>query len=174
MQVTPSSYRLQAIGFIVLGVVGTVVSVLLAVMDDRTFSLLPLVAVGHGVYCAVQARRGVTRTVLRVDSSGLRTGDGVHDYTWAGVIMVWVGSSTGLRLPVVSQPVLHVFTQAGVEFARRAGTLPQARYTLPVGGLWEVSNLCDRLSKITNALIVDGTQVSRRTAAKALSRVGLT
>jgi hypothetical protein len=49
---------------------------------------------------------------------------------------------------------------------------PQARYTIPVGGGWRVSDLCDRLSRITDASIVNGTQASRRAAAASLRGTG--
>lgn len=173
VQVTPRDYRTRAVAFIAGGLLLTTISVLLTVLYGRTPDLvIGPAAVGYGIYCARQVRRQITHTVLRIDRSGLHSGDGVYERTWAGVVMVWVGSSTGLRLPIVGQPVLNVFTQAGVEFAQRAGTRPKALYTIPVGGLWTVSNLCDRLGKLTDASIVDGTQVSRRDAAAALDPTG--
>jgi len=170
VQITPSGYRSLAITFVTLGVAWLAASVLLDVVFDSTRAspFLGVLSVGYGIYCARRARRQVTQLVVRIDSSGLRTGDGVHEHSWADVIMVWVGSGTGLRLPVVSQPVLSVFTRAGVDFARRAGLRPQARYTLPVGGRWGVPELCERLSRMTDATVVDGRRVSRRAAAAAL------
>ena len=170
IELTPRNYRRQAICFIGLGVVMLAVSVVLFVYSDRDPSpLVPLAAIGYGVYCARQARRQVTRTLLTIDRAGIRSGDGTYDCTWAGVVLIWVGWSTGLRLPVLSQPVLHVFTQAGVEVAQRAGTPPKALFSLPVGGAWRVSDLCARLETITEAAVVDGTRVSRRSAAADLT-----
>ncbi len=101
VEVTPSNYRLRAFVFIGLGVVAIIVTVVLTVLFDRELQpLLPLAAVGYGIYCAVQARHQVTQTVVQIDSSGVRSGDGVFDHSWAGVVLVWVGSATGLRLPV--------------------------------------------------------------------------
>ena len=170
MQVTPSNYRSQAVGFIGGGLLLSALSVVLDVVYDSSFSnpLLTLGVVGYGIYFAVQARRQATHTVLRIDRDGLRTGDGLHDHGWAGVVMVWVGSSTGLRLPLLSRPTIHVFTGAGVAFAQRIGTRPQARYAIPVAGRWQIADLCDRLRKVTEASIVDGTRVSRRAAAALL------
>lgn len=170
VQVTPSNYRSQAVGFIGGGLLLTALSIVLDVVYDRSFinPLLTLGAVGYGTYCATQAWRQATHTVLRIDQDGLSTGDGLHDHGWAGVVMVWVGSSTGLRLPLVSRPMIHVFTGAGMEFAQRVGTRPQARYTIPVAGRWRIADLCERLRKVTEASIVDGTRVSRRAAAASL------
>jgi hypothetical protein len=173
VEVTPSDYRNRAIGFLALGLVVSVLTLVLATRFDRTPSvLLPVAAVGYGIYCAVRARRRVTDTVLRIDPSGLRSSDGLHDHTWDGVVMVWVGSATGLRLPAVWQPVLSIFTNAGLEFAHRVGTRPQPLYTMPVGGPWRVAELCDRLSRMTDASIQDGTRISRRAAAASASRAG--
>lgn len=173
VEITPSSYRQRAIAFLSLGVLGVIVTVLLVVVIDSTLQpMLPLAAIAYGLYCASRARHQVTQSVIRIDSAGLRSGDGVHDHSWAGVVMVWVGSSTGLRLPDLGQPVLSVFTQAGVDFAARAGLRPQPRYTFPLGGLRDVAEICDRLSRFTDASIVNGTQTSRRTAAASLQRTG--
>lgn len=171
VQITPSNYRFQAICFIILGslLMGLPVFLTLVFEDPFRLPLLPLTAVAYGIYCAVRARRQVTRTVLRINRSGLRTDDGLHDHGWAGVVMVWVGSATGLRLPVVHQPVLNVFTGPGLDFAERAGVRPTAQYTIPIGSSWNVPDLCDQLQKITTASIVSGTQVSRRAAASSLT-----
>lgn len=171
VEVTPANYRRRAIGFSGVGLVATILALVLAIHYGRSPSLLvPIVAVSYGIYCAIKAQRHVTDTIIRIDPSGLRSTNGIHDHTWDGVVMVWVGSSTGLRLPVVTQPVLSVFTGAGVEFAERVGMRPQPRYTMPVGGPWSVVELCNRLSRITNASVLDGTQISRRAAAASLSR----
>jgi len=68
--------------------------------------------------------------------------------------MVWVGSLTGLRLRAVRQPVLSVFTGAGIQVRRAdedaaAAAVPPCRLVGP----WCVPELCDRLSSITNASI---------------------
>lgn len=172
VEVTPGDYRARSIGFVVGGVLLTAVAVWLEVRHGRS-DVNPFLgpgAVAYGLWCALQARRQVTRTLLRIDRSGLTSDDGLHDHTWAGVEMVWVGSSTGLRLPVVGRPVLSLFTSAGVDFATRAGTRLKPRSTIPVGPPWTVRTLCDQLAQITPVLVVDGTEVSRAAAAAELQR----
>ncbi len=68
--------------------------------------------------------------------------------------------------------VLSVFTQAGIDFAGRAGTRPQARYTIPVGRHRRIPDLCDRLRRLTDATVIDGTRTSRRAAAASLPHTG--
>lgn len=97
------------------------------------------------------------------------TGDGAYDQAWAGVVLVWVGSATGLRLRPVSQPVLSLFTAAGLEYAARAGTRVQPLVTVPVAGHLPVPDLCGRLRRLTDAEVVDGTRTSRRAAAATLT-----
>ncbi len=173
VEITPRDYRRQARLFLVAGLLMLVVSVWLDVRHDRSGDpVLGVVAVGYGLYCRVQARRQVTRTVLEIGRTGIRSGDGRWDETWSGVVLVWVGSSSGLRLPFVAQPVLSVFTRAGVEFAARAGTRPKARYSVPVGPPWTVGRLCAELRGITGAAVVDGRAVSRSSAAGALAEPG--
>ena len=168
VQITPRNYRTRAIACIAGGILLTAVLIWLAVVHDTLPDpFLGVMALGYGIYCAGQARRQVTYTVLSIDRSGFRTGDGLYDRDWAGVVMVWVGSPTGLRLPIVRRPAMSIFTELGVDFARRAGTRPKVLYTVPVGR-WEVSDLCRRLGRMTDAAIVNGTQVSRRRAAAAL------
>ncbi|MGI3785109.1 MAG: hypothetical protein ACRYG2_30490, partial [Janthinobacterium lividum] len=133
---------------------------------------LGIAGIAYGIYCARQARRQVTRTLLTIDRSGIRSEDGSYDQSWAGVVMVWVGSSTGLRLPLVGQPVLSLFTSSGVDFARRAGTPPKARCSVPVGLPWTVDKLCVELRRITDAPVLDGSEVSRSSAAALLQRQG--
>jgi hypothetical protein len=171
VEITPRDYRRQGLFFLVAGLLFTAASIW-SDLRHGSFGnpVLGLAAIGYGSYCLVQARRQVTRDVLRIDRSGIRSGDGLYDQSWNGVVMVWVGSSTGLRLPFVSPPVLSVFTHAGLDFARRAGTRPQARYSVPVGGPWTVRRLCSRLRLITAADVVDGHETSRRAAAAALRR----
>jgi hypothetical protein len=171
VQITPRAYRARAVAFVVGGILLTAVSWWWAARHDRSPSdpLFGVVAVGYGVYCAVQARRQVTRTLLRIDRLGLRSPDGVHDRSWAGVVMVWVGSSTGWRLPFVSQPVISLYTSAGVDFARRAGTRPKPVVSLPVGPPWTVPALCDQLRAITGAPVLSGREVSRPAAARTLA-----
>lgn len=170
VKITPRDYRWRSLFFIVGGLLLTAVSVWLEVGDHRPVGnpLVGLAALGYGIYCQVQARRQVTRNLLRIDRSGIRSGDGLYDQTWNGVVMVWVGSPTGLRLPLVEQPVMSVFTQAGVDFAARAGTRPKARYSVPAALSWKVARLCDELGKITNVTVVNGHDVSRFSAARAL------
>ena len=171
VEITPRDYRRQGLCFLVAGFLFAAASIWSELRDESFGNpVLGLAAIGYGIYCLVQARRQVTRDVLRIDRSGIRSGDGLYDQTWNGVVLVWVGSSTGLRLPFVSPPVLSVFTHAGLDFARRAGTRPQARYSVPVGGPWTVSRLCDQLRRITDADVVDGHEVSRRAAAADLQR----
>lgn len=171
VEVTPSDYRRRAAAFTGIGLGATILALVLAVQTDGSANfLLPVAAVGYGIYCAVLARRRVTATLVRIDASGLRSADGLHDHTWDGVVMVWVGSWSGLRLPLVRQPVVSVFTGAGVEFAERVGMRAQPRYTLPVGGPMSVSELCGRLSRMSSVSVLDGTQISRRAAAASLSR----
>lgn len=84
--------------------------------------------------------------------------------------MVWVGSSTGWRLPFVPRPVLSLFTGAGVDFARRAGSRLQPVQNIPVPGPWRTADLCERLERITGVEVVNGTRVSRRRAAAEVVR----
>jgi len=170
VEITPRDYQKQSWFFLIGGLLWTAASVWADVRHDESFAnpFLGLASIGYGIYCRVQARRQVTRNLLRVDRSGIRSGDGLYDQTWNGVVMVWVGSSTGLRLPFVNPPVLSVFTHAGLDFARRAGTRPQARYSVPVGPPWSVRTLCRQLREITDATVVNGHDVSRRVAAADL------
>lgn len=172
VEITPRDYRRRSLFFIVGGLLLTAVSIWLDVGDDRSGGnpVVGLMAIGYGIYCQVQARHQVTRNLLRIDRSGIRSADGLYDQTWNGVVMVWVGSSTGLRLPLVGQPVLSVFTQAGLDFAGRAGTRPKARYSVPVGPPWTVRELSSELSMITSASVTNGHQVSRASAAAALQQ----
>ena len=168
VQVTPRNYRTRAIVSSAGAILLTALLAWLVVVHDTLPDPIPvLMLLGYGISCVGQARRRVTHTVLRIDRSGFRTGDGLYDRDWAGVAMVWVGSSTGLRLPLVRRPAMSIFTEMGVDFARRAGTRPKVLYTVPVGR-WDVSDLCRRLGRMTDAAIVDGTQISRRDAAAAL------
>ena len=172
VEVTPSHHRWQAVGCLGVGLLLAALAVVLLVVRDRlVISPVPVVAaLAHGSWCAVRARRQVSDTLLRMDRSGLRTGDGLHDHDWAGVVLVRVGSRTGLRLPLVSQPFVHVFTEAGVELARRAATPLQARYSIPVSGLLRVRDLCQRLRTLTDARVVDSTRMSLRAAAASFLR----
>ena len=170
VEITPRDYRRRGVLFIVIGLLVTAVSIWLDVRPGSGGGdpFLGLVAVGYGIYSLVQARRHVTRTLLRIDRSGIRSGDGLYDQSWDGAVMVWVGSSTGLRLPFVGQPVLSVFTEAGLDFARRAGTRPSPRYSVLVGPPWTVRTLAGTLRTITDASVVNGHEVSRPAAAVAL------
>lgn len=170
VEITPRSYRTQSIVFVVGGLVLTAVSLWFGSGDGRssTSPFFGLAATAYGIYCGVQSRRQVTRTLLHIDGSGIRSEDGRYDQTWSGVLMVWVGSSTGLRLPLVGQPTISLFTGAGVDFARRAGTRPKPRLTVPVGLPWTVRRLSERLRAITDVPVVEGTRVSRAAAASAL------
>ncbi|GAA3559598.1 hypothetical protein GCM10022197_13820 [Microlunatus spumicola] len=171
VQITPRSYRVRSVAALVAGAVWTLVAVVLEAQDAGSGPnpFLGVAVIGYGIWCAVQARHQVTRTLLRVDREGFRSDEGAYDRGWAGVVMVWVGSSTGLRLPVVVSPTVSVFTGGGVDFARRAGTAPKPLHTLPVGGTWTVDRLCAQLREITDVPVVDGTKTSRRRAAAALA-----
>ncbi len=173
VELTPRSYRSRSILFVVVGVLLVGLSVWLGDRDDRFVNpFVGLTAIGYGLYCARQARRQVTRTLLRIDRSGIRSGDGVYDQGWGGVVMVWVGSSTGLRVPLVTEPVLSVFTGSGLDFARRAGTRPKALCSVPVGAPWTVRKLCEQLAAITDVPVVDGRTTSRAAAAATLQYPG--
>ena len=170
VEITPRGYLRRGLVLVAAGLLLTVVSIWLEVQPDRSRGnpVLGLLLAGYGVYCLVQARRQVTRNLLRIDRSGIRSPDGLYDQTWDGVVLVWVGASSGLRLPLVDPPVLSLFTAAGLDFARRAGTRPGPRFSVPVGPPWTVAALCRELSTITDATVVSGRDVSRRTAAAGL------
>ena len=171
VQVTPRSYRVRSIAALVVGVVWTVVAVVLEARDAGSAPnpFFGVIVIGYGIWCAVQARHQVTRTLLRIDREGFTSDEGAYDRAWAGVVMVWVGSSTSLRLPLVLSPTISVFTDGGVDFARRAGTAPKPLHTLPVGDAATVDRLCEQLREITDVPVVDGTRTSRRRAAAALA-----
>jgi len=172
IEVTPRDFRLRGLVCLVGGLLLTAVWVWSEARTSRSIGnpVIGLAGVAYGVWCLVQARRQVTRDVLRIDRSGIRSGDGLYDQTWGGVVMVWVGSPTGLRTPFVAQPVLSVFTRAGVEFAARAGTSPSARYSVPVATTRTVALLCAELRSITGATVVSGHDRSRSSAARALQQ----
>lgn len=171
VEITPRDYRWRGWVFLVGGMLLTGVSVWLGTGERSAGN--PVVGVfgaGCGVHCLVQARRRVTRNLLTVDRPGIRSSDGLYDQSWDGVVMVWVGSSTGLGPAIAGQPVLSLYTGAGIDFARRAGTRPAPRYSVPVGLPWTVATLCERLQAITDATVVSGRDVSRRAAAAELLR----
>lgn len=171
VQITPRSYRVRSVAALVAGAVWTLVAVVLETLDAGSGPnpFFGVIVIGYGIWCAVQARNQVTRTLLRIDREGFRSDEGAYDRTWAGVVMIWVGSSTGLRLPLVLSPTISVFTGGGVDFARRAGTAPKPLHTLPVGDTWTVARLCEQLREITDVPVVDGTTTSRRRAAATLA-----
>ena len=174
VDITPRDYRARGVAALVVGLLLAAAFAWQTAAQDRS-SVNPfwaLLVLGYGVYCIRQARRQVTRTLLRIDRSGLRSGDGLHDRRWDGVVLVWVGSSTGLRLPDVTQPTLSLFTAAGVDFARRAGTRPKALFTIPVGAPWTVRTLCEQLRSITDAPVLSGRDISRAGAAAGLEEPG--